>query len=65
MLRGQGAKKTLERKRYHAPAGGSMRKALALLALGLPVALAQGKITVWTHFGGPELEWLKAQGQDL
>jgi arabinogalactan oligomer/maltooligosaccharide transport system substrate-binding protein len=40
-----------------------MRKALALLALGLSLALAQGKITVWTHFGGPELEWLKAQAK--
>lgn len=40
-----------------------MKQALAVLALGLSLALAQGKITVWTHFGGPELEWLKAQAQ--
>ncbi|WP_287927970.1 maltose ABC transporter substrate-binding protein [Thermus sp.] len=40
-----------------------MKRALAVLALGLSLALAQGKITVWTHFGGPELEWLKAQAQ--
>ncbi|WP_038048233.1 sugar ABC transporter substrate-binding protein [Thermus caliditerrae] len=40
-----------------------MKKALAVLALGLSLALAQGKITVWTHFGGPELEWLKAQAR--
>jgi len=34
-----------------------------LLALGLlgGLALAQGKITVWTHFGGPELDWLKKE----
>ncbi len=39
-----------------------MKQALGLiLALGL--ALAQGKITVWTHFGGPELAWLKSQAQ--
>ena len=36
-----------------------MRKLVPVLALGLSLALAQGKITVWTHFGGPELEWLK------
>ena len=40
-----------------------MRQTLAVLALGLSLALAQGKITVWTHFGGPELEWLKEQAR--
>lgn len=40
-----------------------MKRLVAVLALGLSLVLAQGKITVWTHFGGPELEWLKAQAQ--
>lgn len=40
-----------------------MRKLVPVLALGLSLALAQGKITVWTHFGGPELEWLKEQAR--
>ncbi len=37
-----------------------MKRFLAVLALTLGLAFA-AKITVWTHFGGPELEWLKAQ----
>lgn len=40
-----------------------MRRLVPVLALGLSLALAQGKITVWTHFGGPELEWLKEQAR--
>lgn len=35
--------------------------AVAVLAMGL--AMAQGKITVWTHYGGPELTWLKQQAE--
>ncbi len=37
-----------------------MKRTLATLLLLFGLAFA-GKITVWTHFGGPELEWLKAQ----
>ncbi|MDX2006582.1 MAG: maltose ABC transporter substrate-binding protein [Meiothermus sp.] len=33
--------------------------AVAALALA-GSAMAQGKLTVWTHYGGPELAWLKA-----
>ncbi|TBH21168.1 maltose ABC transporter substrate-binding protein [Thermus thermamylovorans] len=40
-----------------------MRSALVMLFLALPLALAQGRITVWTHFGGPELEWLREQAR--
>ncbi|MER3480143.1 MAG: maltose ABC transporter substrate-binding protein [Meiothermus sp.] len=35
--------------------------AVAVLAMGL--AMAQGKLTVWTHYGGPELTWLKQQAE--
>ncbi|WP_117238542.1 sugar ABC transporter substrate-binding protein [Thermus sediminis] len=40
-----------------------MGRVLALFALGLSLAFAQGRITVWTHFPGPELEWLRAQAR--
>ncbi|WP_337845711.1 maltose ABC transporter substrate-binding protein [Thermus sp.] len=40
-----------------------MKRWLTATLLGLGLALAQGKVTVWTHFGGPELEWLKAQAK--
>lgn len=40
-----------------------MRKGwLIALVVAMGMALAQGKVTVWTHFGGPELEWLKKIG---
>ena len=43
-----------------------MKKLLmaALLAV-LGFAFAAGQITVWTHFGGPELDFLKAQALSL
>lgn len=34
---------------------------LALAAAAMSFAAAQGSLSVWTHYGGPELEWLKAQ----
>ncbi|WP_027892462.1 maltose ABC transporter substrate-binding protein [Calidithermus chliarophilus] len=37
-----------------------MRKGwLVALGVVMGLAMAQGKLTVWTHYGGPELEWLK------
>lgn len=37
-----------------------MRKGwLVALGVVMSLAMAQGKLTVWTHYGGPELEWLK------
>ncbi|GEM90706.1 sugar ABC transporter substrate-binding protein [Oceanithermus desulfurans] len=36
---------------------------MAALVLLMGVAMAAGQITVWTHFGGPELEFLKDQAQ--
>jgi len=39
-----------------------MRKALLIAAVAaLSLGLAQGKLTVWTHYGGPEVAWLKDQ----
>ncbi len=38
-----------------------MKRYLVLLLMLAGFAFAAGKVTVWTHFGGPELEWLKAQ----
>lgn len=40
-----------------------MKRWLTATLLGLGLALAQGKVTVWTHFGGPELEWLRVQAK--
>ncbi len=41
-----------------------MKKLLmAALVLVVGLAAAAGEITVWTHFGGPELEFLKTQAQ--
>ncbi|WP_026234772.1 maltose ABC transporter substrate-binding protein [Calidithermus timidus] len=37
-----------------------MRKSwLVVLGVVMGLAMAQGKLTVWTHYSGPELEWLK------
>jgi arabinogalactan oligomer/maltooligosaccharide transport system substrate-binding protein len=39
-----------------------MKKALLIAAMAaLSLGLAQGKLTVWTHYGGPEVAWLKDQ----
>ena len=38
-----------------------MRKGIFVLLAGLLGVAFAAKVTVWTHFGGPELEWLKAQ----
>ncbi|MER3483803.1 MAG: maltose ABC transporter substrate-binding protein [Meiothermus sp.] len=39
-----------------------MKKALFVAALAaMSLGMAQGKLTVWSHYGGPELAWLKDQ----
>jgi arabinogalactan oligomer/maltooligosaccharide transport system substrate-binding protein len=38
-----------------------MKKALTILSLTLLGQASAANITVWTHFGGPELNWLKDQ----
>lgn len=43
-----------------------MRKVLVTLFFALFGAVfAQGTITVWTHFGGPELAWLQSAAQSF
>jgi len=42
--------------------GEGMKKALFVVAIAfMGLAMAQGKLTVWTHYGGPEVTWLKEQ----
>lgn len=38
-----------------------MKKALTILSLALLGQASAATLTVWTHFGGPELDWLKSQ----
>ncbi len=38
-----------------------MKKALTILSLALLGQASAANITVWTHFGGTELDWLKQQ----
>lgn len=39
-----------------------MKKALFVAAIAaMSLGLAQGKLTVWSHYGGPEIAWLKDQ----
>ncbi|GHF29752.1 arabinogalactan oligomer/maltooligosaccharide transport system substrate-binding protein [Deinococcus metalli] len=38
-----------------------MKKALTLLSLALATQAGAATLTVWSHFGGPELAWLKDQ----
>ncbi|MCP2015597.1 arabinogalactan oligomer/maltooligosaccharide transport system substrate-binding protein [Deinococcus sp. HSC-46F16] len=38
-----------------------MKKALTVLSLALLGSASAANLTVWTHFGGPELTWLRGQ----
>jgi arabinogalactan oligomer/maltooligosaccharide transport system substrate-binding protein len=46
-----------------------MKKGLLIAAIAtlglLGSAMAQGRLTVWTHYGGPELAWLKQTAESF
>jgi len=45
--------------------GVTMKKALAILSLAMLGNASAATITIWTHFEGPELAWVKGQAADF